>query len=317
MFRFVLTQFWLCFCLYFCWGNADLSIFHLYTSDPIATRGAACSLPSVQAWRTPMGWGGIQGIWMDVRNVSLTCSILVCIGTWVIWPNNCQQTMMYTHVVQEYVFFLNESDECFAGHEFAETIIGFWMLAGGRMCIGCQELFNDCLSLAQTGDTWWHVQFPSKVTRFHMFGCFLSFSGENGMSQDVPRSLHAALRGTWHPTIISWMTVLLQWFAIGHWRLRHFSTWCNSTTPWRLIDQYRCSRLRLVGLIDAVERCRWHAVEASFGLGASRNFNTWCADRGCVIPLCVFCFCWARKEKGEGSKRRGWWTLQPYWFTSC
>jgi len=52
------------------------------------------------------------------------------------------------------VFFLNESDECFAGHEFAETIIGFWMLAGGRMCIGCQELFNDCLSLAQTGDTW-------------------------------------------------------------------------------------------------------------------------------------------------------------------
>ena len=153
-------SFWLSFdsdfCLYFCWGHADLSIFHLYTSDPIATRGAACSLPSVQAWRTPMGWGGIQGIWMDVRNVSLTCSILIYRWTWVIWPDNCQQTMMYTHVVQEYVFF-HESDECFAGHEFAETIIGFWMLAGGRMCIGYQELFNDCLSLAQTGDTWWHV----------------------------------------------------------------------------------------------------------------------------------------------------------------
>ena len=70
-------SFWLSvdsvFCLYFCWGNADLSIFHLYTSDPITTRGAACSLPSVQAWRTPMGWGGIQG----TRNVSLTCSILI------------------------------------------------------------------------------------------------------------------------------------------------------------------------------------------------------------------------------------------------
>ena len=150
-------SFWLSFdsdfCLYFCWGHADLSIFHLYTSDPIATRGAACSLPSVQAWRTPMGWGGIQGIWMDVRNVSLTCSILIYRWTWVIWPDNCQQTMMYTHVVSGICVFswirwmLRGSCICWNN---------YWLLDAGRR----QDVYRISRIIQWlfiTGTDWWHM----------------------------------------------------------------------------------------------------------------------------------------------------------------
>ena len=112
MFWFVLTQFWLCFLFVFLLRQRrPFNIPSLYIWDPIATRGAACSLPSVQACRTPMGWGGIQPCYLNgcpKRVIDLFAAALCYRWTWVIWPDNCQQTMMYTHVVQEILVFFHD-----------------------------------------------------------------------------------------------------------------------------------------------------------------------------------------------------------------